>query len=123
MNSDEAVKRLRDQANSFLHLLRPYRGLRDQVLNDVMDALRACSSRLREEPLSRELVSALWAISRLGRSWALNPGGMLRRNHLIAAADLTKLWDFLEEFDYAVMALLDGADPVWPRRRRSRPRR
>lgn len=85
----------------------------------VMDALRGCFANLREERLSRELVSELWGISRLGRSWALNPGGMLRRNNLIDAADQEKLWKFFEDFDYAVLAryyavlaLLGDGDPT-----------
>lgn len=112
MKSDDAVERLRGQADAFLEMLRPYRGLRDDVLKGVMDALRACFANLREERLSRELVSQLWAISRLGRSWALNPGGMLRRNNLIDAADQEKLWKFLEGFDYAVLALLGDGNPT-----------
>lgn len=119
MKSDNAVERLRGQADAFLEMLRPYRGLRDDVLKGVMDALRGCFANLREERLSRELVSELWGISRLGRSWALNPGGMLRRNNLIDAADQEKLWKFFEDFDYAVLAryyavlaLLGDGDPT-----------
>src|SRR5262245_47937090 len=112
MDSDEAVERLRTQADIFLEMLRPYCGLRDEVLKDVMDALRNCLPKLREERVSRELVAELWAISRLGRSWALDPGGMLRRNDLIEPADQKKLWDFLEDFDHAVFAQLDGSDPT-----------
>ncbi len=59
----------------------------------------------------RRLVSELWSISRLGRSWALNPGRMLLRNNLIDAANQENLWNFLEDFDYKALALLGDGDP------------
>ena len=113
MTPDQGMDRIKFHAqpvsDSFLHMLRPYRGLRDDVLNDVMASLRACASKLSDEYAPRELMSALWAISHLGRSWALDPGGMLRRNRLINDADQARLADFLQRFDYAVMMLLEGS--------------
>lgn len=112
MTPDEGMNRLmfhaQPDSGSFLHMLRPYRGLRDDVLKDVMDALHACAPKLSEEQLPQGLMSALWGISHLGRSWALQPGGMLRRNNLITDEDQGKLATFLERFEYAVMMLLDG---------------
>lgn len=95
-------------AGSFLELLRPYRGVRDEVLDDVMGALRAAAPLIGRPTLPRQLVSALWAISRLGHSWALEPGGMLRRNHLIGETDQQRLSALLERFDFAVVGLLQG---------------
>jgi hypothetical protein len=112
---DEAIKRIifhtqaQNEPGAFLDMLRPYRGLRDDVLLDVKACLRAVATRLTEPELPRELVSALWAISYFGRFWALEPDGMLRRNHLISDADLARLATFLGHFDYAVAMLLDGA--------------
>ena len=116
MMPNEALERPKFHADpeegSFLEMLRPYRGiLREEILTDVMDCLRACAPMVGEDQLPRDLVSALWAISRLGRSWALDPGGMLRRNDVIEPADQKRLWDFLDAFDYAVMLLLEGCSP------------
>jgi hypothetical protein len=112
MSVDEGMKRLmfhaQPEEGSFLHMLRPYRGLRQEVLNDVLNALRASAPMLFNEVLQRELMSALWAISHLGRSWALPPDGMLGRNQLISETDREALGQFIEQFDYAVMTLLDG---------------
>ncbi len=112
MTPDEGVQRLIFHAEpdreGFLEMLRPYRGLRVETLDDVMAALRAAASKVSVENPSRALVSALWAISYLGRLWALEPEGMLRRNELITAADQGRLSTFLERFDYAVFILLDG---------------
>jgi hypothetical protein len=115
MTPDEGMKRLifycQPETGSFLDMLRPYRGVRVEVLDDVMAALRASASKVSVEILSRDLVSTLWAISHLGRSWALEPGGMLRRNQLISEADQDTLSAFLERFDDTVMLLL-GSGPV-----------
>ena len=115
MTPDEGRKRIVFHAagpveGSFLEMLRPYRGVRDEVLRGVYLALRACASMVSTEAVPRDLVSALWTISYLGRLWAIDPGGMLRRNKLISDADLAKLEEFLAHFDYAVGALLGGND-------------
>ena len=113
MTPDEGIERLifhtRPEPGSFLNMLRPYKGLQDEILADVARSLRACAERFTTEVLPRELVSAAWALSHLGRSWALEPDGMLRRNRLINEAAQAKLADFLSQFEYAVMMLLDGA--------------
>lgn len=112
MTPDQGMNRLvfhsQPGAGSFLDMLRPYRGLQYEVLRDVMDALRACAPKLSEEQLPRALVSALWGISHLGRSWALEADGMLRRNQLITDSDRANLAAFLEGFEYAVTMLLEG---------------
>ncbi len=112
MTPEDAAKLLifhsTSQPGGFLAMLRPYRGLRVELLDDVMASLRACAPLLMAPDVPRDLVSAVWGISFLARSWALCPEGMLRRNHLIADADLVTLSDFLERYDYAVMMLLDG---------------
>lgn len=113
MTPDEGIERLifhtRPEPGSFLYMLRPYKGLQDEVLADVARSLRACADRFTAEVLPRELVSAVWALSHLGRAWALDLDGILRRSRLIGDADQAKLADFLSQFGYAVMMLLDGA--------------
>jgi hypothetical protein len=113
LEPNEAMRRLRfhcqPEPGAFLHMLRPYRGVRDEVLRDVSSSLRACAERFREQQLPRDLMSAIWGISHLGRLWALAPDGMLRRNRLIDDHDLAKLQEFMDRFDLAVLLLLDGA--------------
>ncbi len=113
MTPDQGMNRLmfhaQPGAGSFLDMLRPYRGLHEEVLEDVMASLRACAPMLSEQHLPQGLMSALWGISYLARSWALNPGGMLRRNQLISEGDQSRLAAFLERFEYAIMMLLEGA--------------
>ena len=112
MSPDEAVQRLilhtMPGEESFLGMLRPYGGLKQEVLADVSDALRAGAPMFTGEHVPRVLASAVWSISYYGRTWALDPNGMLRANKLITDADLKRLRDFLDWFDYAVATLLDG---------------
>lgn len=71
MSPEEGVARLLFHAQpnegSFLDMLRPYRGLRHDVLEDVMAALKASASVVASETSPRTVVSALWAISYFGR--------------------------------------------------------
>ena len=112
MTCDEAIERIlfhaRPEPGAFLEMLRPYHGLRDEVLVELKACLRTAALRFVDRTLPRELVSALWAISYFGRLWALEPDGMLRRNCLISDNDLARLRAFLDHFDYAVAILLEG---------------
>lgn len=95
------------EPGSFLEMLRPFRGVSSAVLDDVESALRTVAARLGEDQLPRSLVSALWALVHLGRAWAIEPHGMLRRNDLLSDADMETLAQFLDRVGYAVMCLLD----------------
>lgn len=112
MTPEDAIKRLEFHAQpeqgSFLYMLRPYSGLRADVLADLHAALVAATPCFSNPELPTGLVSALWAISHYGRAWALMPDGMLRANQLINDADLATLESFLSDFDDAVARLLDG---------------
>jgi hypothetical protein len=113
MTPDEGMNRLmfhtEAEPGSFLHMLRPYQGLRDDILTDVKEALRACTPRFADERLPRAFMSALWAISTLGRAWALDPNCTLRLEQLISDADHAKLAAFMDSFENAVHMLLDVA--------------
>ena len=58
----------------------------------------------------KEVVSALWGICHLTRSWALSPDGTLRRNSLIEPEQIALLENWVETISYAVMMLLDDQD-------------
>jgi len=114
MSPEDSIERILFHAQpdegTFLHMLRPYRGVKQDVLVDVLAALKNAAPFIASAALSRELASALWAISHLGRLWALAPNGMLRANDLITKSDQDRLNEFLETFDHAVMVLLEGGD-------------
>ena len=106
------------EEGAFLHMLRPYRGLKDEVLADLRAALVACRSTFSRRELPRELVSAVWSIAQLGRLWAIEPKGMIQRNRLMTPADTAKITTFMDRFESTMLRLLaDGtADPFdeWP---------
>jgi hypothetical protein len=95
----------------FLGSLRPYRGLREENLHEVMESLRVLAPELRQEKVDTEVMSALWGICVSARAWGVHPLGMLRRNHLITGADIERLEAWIGAIEYAVMVLLDGNDP------------
>lgn len=112
MTPEDATRRLAFHATpepgSFLTMLRRYRGLDEVVLEDLDEALRASADRLSAAPLPRELVSALWTISHLGRALAVDPCSALRRDERMAPAEQARLAAFMAAFDEAILELLEG---------------
>lgn len=94
----------------FLNMLRPYRGLRDEVFRDLAQAVEAVLPHLREGPLDHEVVNALWGIDFFARYWGVAPDGMLRANGLISAADVERLSTWTTAVGWAVAMALDGQD-------------
>ncbi|MBI5537982.1 MAG: hypothetical protein HY898_34990 [Deltaproteobacteria bacterium] len=93
---------------AFLGMLRPYRGLREECFQDVMECLRAVAIDLRGAAIDRELVASLWAICHFGRAWGVSPDGELQRNHLIKPEDVKKLEGWVEQISETVFLLLEG---------------
>jgi hypothetical protein len=76
----------------FLPMLRPYRGLRKDVYENLVECLAAVEEHLKEAPLlDRRVINSLWAICHYARAWGLDPDGMLRRNDLISDQDQARL--------------------------------
>lgn len=97
----------------FLGSLRPYRGhLLDENFREVMSAIEVISGELSGSPeVDRLLLRSLWTLTYLARTWALEPGSMLRRNPLISNADLAKLAGWVDAIEYRFFCALDGAAP------------
>ena len=96
--------------SSFLGSLRPYRGnLIEENFHEVMTALLVIAPLLEKPEVDREIVSALWSICHLARSWGVSPFGMLQSNSLIAPEDVARLASWVDQISYTSMALLDGA--------------
>lgn len=96
----------------FLGMLRPFLGeLVEKNYHEVMGAIKVLADDLREEDkIDREIISTIWSICHLARSWAIQPGGMLRRNNLIKKEQVKKLEDWVEAISYTTMMILDGSD-------------
>ncbi len=96
----------------FLGSLKPFQGaLRPATFHEVMACIKALGPEFHgQEQVSADVMGALWAICQFGRAWAVYPDGMLRRNHLITAADVEKMELWLDCISYAVCMLLDGCD-------------
>ena len=98
-------------SSGFLGSLRPYRGLNEDNLHEVMRAIVTVAPQVIHQPyVDREIVDALFSLSWLARSWGLHPNGMLQRNHLIGDADIERLEGWVEAIEWATSMLLGGAD-------------
>jgi len=104
---------------TFLGMLRPYRGLREAHYREVMHALAAVGPALQNPEVERELMADLWEIVFLPWLWALSPAGMVQRQNLMTADDQATLASWIEEIGLTVSLMLGGEDvPNAPSARR-----
>lgn len=98
--------------NGFLGMLRPFSGeLIEENYHEVVKAIQILADDLRDhKKIDREVISAVWGICHLTRSWAIDPKGMLQRNKLIKKEQIEKLEKWVESISYATMMILDGSD-------------
>lgn len=97
-------------AAGFLSSLKPYSGLRRDVMNDVRACFDVVKGHLASAPeIDRNVISSLWGIVHFGRAWAIDPDGMLQRNNLITSEDAEELETWLNELSYDIAEVLDGA--------------
>jgi hypothetical protein len=92
-------------------MLRPFKGeLIEQNYHELMEIIKVFSDDFESERLiDKEVISALWGICHLARSWAVHPDGMLRRNNLVSKDQIETIDAWIEDISYAVMMLMDGA--------------
>jgi hypothetical protein len=104
---------------TFLGMLRPYRGLQEAHYLELMQALAALAPSLQGAQVDRELMADLWEIVFLPWLWALSPEGMVQRQKLMTAEDQARLAGWIEEIGLTVSLLLGGEDvPNVPSARR-----
>lgn len=99
---------LASPTEGFLNMLRPYRGLRDVEFRDLAEAVVATLPHLRQGPLDRDVVSALYGIDFFARLWGVDADGMLRANGLITPEDVERLARWTRAIGWAVAMALDG---------------
>src|SRR5690242_16205814 len=82
-------------------MLRPYQGLIERNIHEVMECLFILSHRLSSDTIDTIIpLSILKILSRL-REWGIEPEGMLRRNHLIDELSLDRLTSWASIIDFA----------------------
>jgi hypothetical protein len=104
-----------DQAllpDSFLAVLRPYSGLREENFLQVLGAIIALAPHLKGRQLwERRLVEGLWELTMRARQWGLDPRSMLQRNRLLSAAETARLMLWVHCIEMAISRLFRGNDP------------
>jgi hypothetical protein len=99
--------------DGLLSTLRPYQGLRPDIMANVDECIDAVADHLCTAPnLDRDVVNSLWGIVHFARAWALHDDGMLKRNGLITADDARTIADWVDALSYRIAMMLDGgSDP------------
>ncbi len=96
----------------FLGMLRPFRGeIIEENFHEVMDAIKTLSKSFRNDKLiDKQVMSSLWGICHLTRSWAIDPDGMLQQNNLLTQEQIDLLEQWIETISYSTFCFLDGCD-------------
>ncbi len=96
----------------FLGVLRPFTGeLKRENYIEIMEALKILSDEIRDnDTIEKDIISSIWGICHLARSWAIEPEGMLQHNNLISQKQIKELEEWIDSISYATFMLLDGCD-------------
>src|SRR5262245_35282453 len=98
--------------DGFLVSLRPYVGLQEKNIHLVMEALLTVGERIHRDPqVDRDLVNTVWSLCWYARIWGLLPTGMLQRNKLITATDISRLELWVDMVEQTALRLLGGSPP------------
>ncbi|MFD2942250.1 hypothetical protein [Flavobacterium notoginsengisoli] len=96
--------------NGFLGQLRPFKGiLHEENYHLIMKSLKFLAPEMEKGSVDKRIINSLWGICHLGRMWAVQPEGMLRRNNLITEDQIQQIDNWLTDISYTVSCLLDGA--------------
>jgi hypothetical protein len=99
----------------FLGMLRPFSGkLYEENFHELMAVLRCLQHKFTGKGLDREVISSFWSICHLTRSWAIDEGGMLRRNNLLSETQIKQLTGWIDCISYTIMILLEDAGDESP---------
>lgn len=93
--------------NGFLGSLRPFSGLNESNLTEVMECLEVLKEELAAPSVDRNIISDIIGMTYLARVWA-SPDGMLGRNNILTAAQTKKLLLWVDIIEECLMYLLDG---------------
>jgi hypothetical protein len=95
--------------DGMLGMLRPYRGLVEANYHAVMRALLVLAAS--GGTVDRRVVRSVWMICERGRAWGVAQEGLLRRNGLIAPADVAWLDRALSDITETALGWLAETPP------------
>lgn len=97
--------------DTLLGWLRPYRGVQDRHLTEILHALLVVAPELNgPAAVDRGLVHAVWELCRTARAWTLGPHEpMFHGRQFIAAAEKRRLDDWVDQVEKITLSLLRGS--------------
>jgi hypothetical protein len=100
--------------DTLLSGLRPYRGVEDRHLAEILHALLVAAPGLNgPAKIDRELVHAVWELCRTVRAWTCGPHEpMFHGRQFIPPAEKRRLDSWVDRVESIMLSLLRG-DPVW----------
>ena len=100
--------------DTLLSWLRPYRGVEERHIVEILEALWVLAPTLCEPAaVDRGLVHMLWGLCRTARAWTRGPHEPMFHGRLfIAPADKSRLDSWIDEIESITLNLLAGLRPV-----------
>ncbi|MEL6676898.1 MAG: hypothetical protein AAFR61_32115 [Bacteroidota bacterium] len=97
------------EEGSFLNMLRPYRGLKEEIFLDLRTALQQMEPEFKAaKKADKDLMSAIWTLCFSAKYWGTEPDSMLVRNELITDADRQTLRTWINELSLMMATFLQG---------------
>ena len=97
--------------NGFLGILRPFQGkLIESNFHKIITAIDILYDKLNDSQIKNEIIASIWGICHLGRTWALNPEGMLQSNKLINSEQISQINNWIDHISYITFCILDGCE-------------
>jgi len=97
-------------SSGFIGRLRPYTGLCEANLHEIMLCIFVLQDELQDSKLDQILISDLWNICHYGTDFGLDPNGMLQQNNILTAEETELLRKWIEIISCATSILLEGCD-------------
>ncbi|MCG8696726.1 MAG: hypothetical protein MI922_01630 [Bacteroidales bacterium] len=98
--------------NGFLGMLRPFKGtLVEENFYEVMECIRLLADDLgKNDKLDKDVISAIWRICQLPRSWAVINNNMTKGSTIISNQQVKTLDNWRDQISYVTMTLLEGVE-------------
>lgn len=95
--------------NGFVGRLRPFNGkLYEDNFHKIVNALHILSDEFSHNNIRKDIISSIWAICHLTKTWAINSDGMLQSNSLITSKQTKQLENWIEHISHITFYLIDG---------------
>lgn len=95
--------------NGFIGMLRPFNTkLSEDNFHKIVNALYVLSDEFSHNNIRKDIISSIWVICHLTKTWAINSEGILQSNSLITTEQIKQIENWTEHISHITFCLIDG---------------